>query len=90
MDSIQSAFVIPIHQDQWGRLHFFLLWRLSDIRRLRGRSGFKASYLSGDPRTAGEVVHKLTGNIETSSDMTLPVAWALGLADAAEDGKSGD
>jgi hypothetical protein len=51
---------------------------------------FKASYLSGDPRTAGEVVHKLTGNIETSSDMTLPVAWALGLADAAEDGKSGD
>ena len=51
---------------------------------------FKASYLGGDPRTAGEVVHKLTGNIETSSDMTLPVAWALGLADAAEDGKSGD
>jgi len=41
---------------------------------------FKASYLSGDPRKAGEVVHSLSGKVESSGDMTLPVAWALGLA----------
>jgi hypothetical protein len=41
--------------------------------------GFKSKYLSGDPRDAGEVVHSLTGTVETSGDVTLPVAWAMGL-----------
>lgn len=42
---------------------------------------FKKAYLKGDPRTAGEVVHSLSGEVETSTDVTLPVAWALGLVD---------
>jgi len=46
---------------------------------------FKAAYLSGDPRRAGEVVHSLSGKVETSRDMTLPIAWALGTLDANED-----
>jgi len=41
---------------------------------------FKSSYLDGDPRNAGEVVHSLAGRIETSADVTLPVAWAMGLS----------
>lgn len=41
--------------------------------------GFKSKYLSGDPRAAGEVVHSLGGAIEPSGDVTLPVAWAMGL-----------
>jgi len=44
---------------------------------------FKAAYLEGDPRKAGEVVHSLSGVVETSSDITLPVAWALGVIDAS-------
>lgn len=47
---------------------------------------FKASYLKGDPRRAGEVVHALSGPVETSTDITLPVAWALGFAPATERG----
>jgi hypothetical protein len=47
---------------------------------------FKTSYLNGDPRAAGEVVHSLSGAIEISHDVTLPVAWALGLAQVAEHG----
>ncbi len=41
--------------------------------------GFKSKYLSGDPRGAGEVVHSLAGTVETSGDVTVPVAWAMGL-----------
>jgi hypothetical protein len=48
--------------------------------------GFKASYLKGNPRSAGEVVHTLAGVIEASSDMTLPVAWALGIVHATASG----
>lgn len=39
---------------------------------------FKAAYLKGDPRKSGEVIHSLSGIIETTTDMTFPVAWALG------------
>jgi hypothetical protein len=51
---------------------------------------FKAAYLDGDPRTAGEVVHTLAGKLETSRDVSLPVGWALGLGDAKENGNGGD
>jgi hypothetical protein len=47
---------------------------------------FKTSYLKGDPRKAGEVVHSLSGKVGTSHDITLPVAWALGLAQVTEHG----
>lgn len=50
--------------------------------------GFKASYLKGDPRRAGEIVHSLSGTIETSTDITLPVAWALGFALATKHGSA--
>lgn len=42
---------------------------------------FKKAYLEGNPRNAGEVAHSLSGKAETSTDMTLPVSWALGFAD---------
>jgi Double-GTPase 1 len=45
---------------------------------LKEDASFKAAYLKGNPRKAGEVVHDLNGTVETSSDVTLPVAWALG------------
>lgn len=47
---------------------------------------FKTSYLKGDPRKAGEVVHSLSGKVETSHDISLPVAWALGLAQVTKQG----
>jgi hypothetical protein len=46
---------------------------------LKADEEFKKAYLKGDPRSAGEVVHSLSGKVEASSDMTFPVAWALGL-----------
>jgi hypothetical protein len=51
---------------------------------------FKEAYLNGDPRTAGEVVHGFSETLENSKDMTLPVAWALGLVDASSMEKSSD
>jgi hypothetical protein len=42
-------------------------------------AGFKSKYLSGDPRNAGVVVHSLARTAETLDDVTLPVAWAMGL-----------
>jgi hypothetical protein len=41
---------------------------------------FKSTYMDGDPRQAGDVVHSLDGEITLSHDMTIPVAWALGIA----------
>lgn len=55
---------------------------------LKADEEFRKAYLNGDPRTAGEVVHSLSGAVETSSDMTLPVAWALGLVDATVSGST--
>jgi hypothetical protein len=49
---------------------------------------FRKSYLEGDPRTAGEVTHSLSGAVETSGDMTLPVAWALGLVSMPSSGST--
>lgn len=40
---------------------------------------YKVTYLQGDPRKAGDVVYDLAGTVENSADVTLPVAWALGL-----------
>jgi hypothetical protein len=40
---------------------------------------FRAVYLAADPRAAGYVIHSLRGHLEKSSDVTIPVAWALGL-----------
>jgi hypothetical protein len=41
--------------------------------------GFKSKYLSGDPRSAGEVVHSLAGNMQSTDDVTVPLAWAMGV-----------
>jgi len=49
---------------------------------------FKAEYIRRDPRKAGEVTHTLSGSIETRHDVTLPVAWALGLPTSAETGSA--
>jgi hypothetical protein len=43
---------------------------------------FRKAYMNGNPRTAGQVIHSLSGAVEKTSDMTLPVAWALGVVDA--------
>jgi hypothetical protein len=55
---------------------------------LAADAGFKADYLKGDPRRAGEVVHSLSGAVEASTDITLPVAWALGFAPATKHGST--
>lgn len=46
---------------------------------LDAEDGFKSEYLKGDPRNAGEVAHSLAGSIQTTDDVTLPIAWAMGL-----------
>lgn len=48
---------------------------------------FKKTYLKGDPWAAGSVVHALSGVEVTSHDMTLPVAWALGVAVESDPGR---
>jgi len=40
---------------------------------------FKEAYLKGRPQDFGFVMHSLSGQLERSSDITLPVAWALRL-----------
>ena len=57
---------------------------------LQANPEFKAAYLDADPRTAGQVVHSLSGRLVNSSDMTLPIGWALGLTITRNDGKSSD
>jgi hypothetical protein len=42
---------------------------------------FRKAYMEGNPRTAGQVTHSLSGAVETSPDMTLPVAWAMSVVD---------
>jgi hypothetical protein len=54
---------------------------------LKTDASFKAAYLKGNPRRAGEVVYDLRGTVETSSDVTLPVAWALGFPCADTPGR---
>ncbi len=49
---------------------------------------FRKAYMEGNPRTAGQVTHSLSGTVETSSDMTLPVAWALGVVGANSTGSA--
>jgi hypothetical protein len=40
---------------------------------------FRQKYLEGEPREAGYVFHCLGGKVQRSTDLTLPVAWAVGL-----------
>lgn len=49
---------------------------------------FKAEYFRRDPRRAGEVIHTVSGAIETTHDVTLPVAWALGIPVSAANGNA--
>jgi hypothetical protein len=44
---------------------------------LKNDEEFKQIYLQGRPRDFGFVIHPLSGKFEKSSDITLPVAWAL-------------
>jgi hypothetical protein len=55
---------------------------------LEADQDFKKQYMK-DPRHAGEVVHRLSGKLETSQDMTLPVAWALGIVPSRTEGNAG-
>ena len=40
---------------------------------------FKETYLNGQPREFGFVFHSLSGLPSSSPDITLPIAWALGM-----------
>lgn len=40
---------------------------------------FRDQYLQGDPYHSGFVLHSLDGRLTKSADVTLPVAWAMGL-----------
>ena len=46
---------------------------------LKNDEDFRATYLAGDPAGFGFVVHSLAGRLEKSTDLTLPIAWALGV-----------
>jgi len=46
--------------------------------------GFRDKFLEGNPLTAGFVIHGLDGDWKTTTDHTLPVAWALGLIDQTD------
>lgn len=81
--------------DDYVKLNFPLLWqfKLTNTSRfefatfgvsivggdLNDASGFRKEYLKSDPQKAGYVVHSLRGLISKSSDITIPVAWAMGL-----------
>ena len=45
---------------------------------LETEPGYRDEYLR-DPTAAGYVVHSLGGTVARSSDLTLPVAWAMGV-----------
>lgn len=46
---------------------------------LKSDDEFKKKYAKGKPKDFGFVVHSLSGRLATSTDITLPVAWALGI-----------
>ena len=46
---------------------------------LKNDEDFRTTYLAGDPAGFGFVVHSLGGRLEKSADLTLPIAWALGV-----------
>lgn len=39
----------------------------------------RGEYLEGSPQKVGYVIHSLNGEIVRSQDLTIPVAWAMGL-----------
>ncbi len=41
-------------------------------------AGFRDRYLQGNPFQSGYVIHSLNNGLERSSDITLPVVWAMG------------
>lgn len=51
---------------------------------LKNDEDFRAEYLNGVPMESGYVIHSLDGTLERSSDLTVPLAWALGLRAAEE------
>ena len=44
---------------------------------LKNDADFKKTYLKGNPPDFGFVLHSLSGQLEQSPDITLPIAWAL-------------
>ena len=44
---------------------------------LKNDEDFKNTYLEGNPPDFGFVLHSLSGQLERSPDITLPIAWAL-------------
>lgn len=51
---------------------------------LRDDPPFRERYLKGIPTDQGRVVHTLGNGVAETPDITLPVAWALGLAPKVE------
>ena len=46
---------------------------------LNDATGFRKEYLNGDLLKAGYVNYSKQGLVKRSEDLTLPVAWAMGL-----------
>jgi hypothetical protein len=46
---------------------------------LKNDEDFRKSFFESDPRAAGYVIHSLVGKKSPSTDITLPIAWALGI-----------
>lgn len=45
---------------------------------------FKQRYSNGRPQDFGMVLHSLSGHLSRSDDLTVPVAWALGMLPTSE------
>jgi hypothetical protein len=86
----QPAGPVPYLKDNFPMLHQFIeankdrfdfqLFGVSIVDGdLKNDEQFKETYLNGRPQDFGVVVHSLSGQLTQSSDITLPVAWALRL-----------
>ena len=49
---------------------------------LKNEPAFRKSYLDGEPLSSGYIVHSLDESVVSIPDLTVPVAWALGLYQA--------
>ncbi len=64
-----------------NRTHFdFQIFGLSIVGGDFDRSeGFRSDFLNGDPGASGYVVVSINGDVRFVFDITLPVAWAMGV-----------
>jgi hypothetical protein len=85
----------PLGPEQWVKSNLPLLYQFVSTNRRDfdfayfgvsvtegvsdAQEGLKPKYQESDPRGEGEVAFSVNGTLQSSDDVTLPVAWAMGL-----------